>query len=75
MLKKEQVEKLEKLAFDKAERALSSNRLSTATSLVELLLGLKALQTDSTGSEHTHAIGFMQHVTEDADSWEEDKKK
>lgn len=76
MLKKEQVEELEQLAFVKAKRALSANRLSTADSLVAILLGLKALQVEDTGeSESTHAIGFVQHTIDDTGDCEEDKKK
>lgn len=74
MLKKKQVEELEQLAFDKTKRALSNNRLSTATSLIELLLGLKELQKDSPGSESTHAIGFVQHTEDDSEDCEEDKQ-
>lgn len=69
MLKKDQVEELENLTFDKAKRALSNNRLSTAHTLVDILLGLKQLQTE-VGSDSTHAIGFVHHVDEEVEDWE-----
>ena len=74
MLKKEQVEDLELLAFVKTRRALSNNRLGTADQLITLLLGLKNLQEPvQSGSESTHVIGFVRPIEDDGaegDDWD-----